>query len=329
MLNKMLLQLSHGNIDAIPNCDLNREMSQSTLSVVIPTYYRNDRLVESISSVLNQDYTDIEIIVVDDSGEYHARDIVLEYDKPIEYVGLDENKGAQIARNVGYEKASGDFIQFLDDDDRLLDNKLQQQADILKNNPDIGVVYCGVRQEDTVSSPKTDLEGDVLKQSLMFDTWPCMYSTMLIRATVLDEIFPLDYLPGADDLDLIIQLAEVSKFAYVDQPLVLKRKSDNSRGRSVGAAMGRFKIINKNSNLFEKFPDKVKKSALSDAYRSMGSALVRQNTWSKDAIICYIKSLYYHNGFSGMLVIETIVTLFGNPGWRLASSIQNKILSGR
>jgi glycosyltransferase involved in cell wall biosynthesis len=111
------------------------------VSVIIPTYYRNGRLTEAIESVLRQDYPTC-IIVVDDSGENHAESVTSKYPE-VEYIALDRNRGQNTALNKGLQEASGKYIQFLDDDDILLEGKLKRQIDVFKNDSETGVVYCG------------------------------------------------------------------------------------------------------------------------------------------------------------------------------------------
>jgi len=166
------------------------------VSVVIPTYYRNDRLRGAIESVADQDQP-TEIIVVDDSGEGHAAPVVEAFD--LTYLALDRNRGSNPARTMGAERASGAFVQFLDDDDRLLPGKLARQVDLLESM-EAGVAYCGMTYEDGQTVlPDPAVRGDVLDAALAFAMSPCVTSTMLTDREVLDEVLPLPDRPGGDD----------------------------------------------------------------------------------------------------------------------------------
>ncbi|MGP6287403.1 glycosyltransferase family 2 protein, partial [Escherichia coli] len=101
------------------------------VSIVIPTFGRPENLLRAISSVMRQTYNNLEIIVVDDNGKGSENQIKTEellndekY-KDIIYIVLPNNKGGGIARNYGIEKASGEVITFLDDDDYYLCNKVE------------------------------------------------------------------------------------------------------------------------------------------------------------------------------------------------------------
>jgi glycosyltransferase involved in cell wall biosynthesis len=112
--------------------------SNGLVSVVIPTYYRNDGLRRAIESALSQTYDPVEVIVVDDSGERYAEPVAREYD--VTYIAHEENLGGNPARNTGIKAASGEYIQLLDDDDRLLPEKLERQIPALEADPSVGVV---------------------------------------------------------------------------------------------------------------------------------------------------------------------------------------------
>lgn len=96
-------------------------MNDATVSVVITTYYRNDLLRGAVESALAQTHEPVEVILVDGSGEAHARPVAEEY--PVEYIAQNRDRGAQAARNAGAERVVGEYVQFLDDDDRLLPEK--------------------------------------------------------------------------------------------------------------------------------------------------------------------------------------------------------------
>jgi glycosyltransferase involved in cell wall biosynthesis len=108
-----------------------------SVSVIIPTYNRAHSIGEAIKSVLEQDIENcrIEIIVIDDGSTDCTRDIVTELGPNIRYI-YQENGGAGAARNRGIKEATGDWIAFLDSDDRWLPYKLSLQFKILEAFPE-------------------------------------------------------------------------------------------------------------------------------------------------------------------------------------------------
>ena len=116
------------------------------ISVIITTYKRPTFLARAINSVLNQTYQNYEIIVVDDNdaGTVYREEtstLINSFTKNIKYIPLVKNLGACNARNIGLEKALGNYILFLDDDDELLPKHLELLHAQYKGNNKIGVVF--------------------------------------------------------------------------------------------------------------------------------------------------------------------------------------------
>ena len=89
------------------------------ISIIIPAYNAADYLAQTIESVLNQTYSDFELILIDDGSTDRTREIIKDYqckDARIKYF-YKENGGVSSARNLGLQKATGDFVSFLDSDD--------------------------------------------------------------------------------------------------------------------------------------------------------------------------------------------------------------------
>lgn len=113
-------------------------MIDNLVSVIIPTYKRSDYLLQTIESVLNQTYSSIEIIVVDDNGfgtvfqkETYNKLKSLIVSNKIIYIPHDTNKNGSAARNTGFKASKGEYINFLDDDDELMPDKIEKQVHIL------------------------------------------------------------------------------------------------------------------------------------------------------------------------------------------------------
>ena len=122
--------------------------SMPLVSVVIPTYGRATALRAAIESVLLQNYPEIEIVVVDDNGintafqqetEKAVSDLIDQH--AIKYVVREANGGGSAARNLGIERAAGDLIGFLDDDDLFYRTKISHQVKHL-NTHNLDVSVC-------------------------------------------------------------------------------------------------------------------------------------------------------------------------------------------
>lgn len=130
---------------------------QPLISVIIPLYNAENFISETINSVLEQSYKNIEIIIVDDGSKDLSYEKVKEYENPSINLVQQVNKGASAARNHGLKLAKGDFIQYLDADDILHPKKIEYQVNVLKNYSELDLVGCKWRyfKEDINKSFKT------------------------------------------------------------------------------------------------------------------------------------------------------------------------------
>ena len=110
------------------------------ISVVIPTYNCAKYVASALQSVLNQSYSNIEVIVVDDGSTDETIDVIKPFMKDIVYIH-QENTGLPGARNRGIKEASGEYVAFLDADDLWRKNKLEIQAQVLNSCPSIFIVF--------------------------------------------------------------------------------------------------------------------------------------------------------------------------------------------
>ena len=114
------------------------------ISVIIPTYNRENMIGYAIKSVLNQTFKNLEIIVVDDGSTDNTEEIIRDFkDKRVKYIKkYKKNRGISVARNIGIKVARGKYIAPLDSDDEWLPEKLDKQIKILQDGPpELGVVY--------------------------------------------------------------------------------------------------------------------------------------------------------------------------------------------
>jgi glycosyltransferase involved in cell wall biosynthesis len=299
------------------------------VSVVIPTYYRNDWLRTAIESATSQTYEPIEIIVVDDSGERYAESVAREYD--VTYIAHERNQGGNPARNTGIAASNGEYIQLLDDDDRLLPTKIEKHVAVLDSSPSVGVVYCGIQQHnDAVFRPDEENRGDVLAQALeITELHPCQTTTMLFDGALLRELHPLSDRAAGDDLGLKIRAAERTEFDFVDEVLVVQGDPGTHRASKLEFADEIWNIIEEFDHLYDRFDDRVRKKAIAVAYQSRGYRLLDRHWWSPAAIVCFAKAIYYSGSFDPQLAGALVSSILGRPGYTLISRGYNLLLRRR
>lgn len=201
------------------------------VSVVMPTYRRDNTLRRAIGSVLEQTYRNLEVIIVNDNGEDGrftpiVRGIVASFAKDDDRLRLLEpsvHKNGAFARNRGVEASSGDFIAFLDDDDWWESDKIEHQVNALANLSDEwGVVSCRVKRyrgDELISVLPKHPDGFVYKDvMLIVSDFPT--STLMVRRLLFEEVGGFDEnLIRHQDLQLLIRLTYRKKLLQIGEPL--------------------------------------------------------------------------------------------------------------
>lgn len=128
-------------------------MKNYLVSIIVPIYKVEDYLVECIESIVNQTYKNLEIILVDDGSPDKCPEICDMYAKKDNRIIVihQENGGVSSARNIGLEKASGDFIYWVDADDYIDLKFVEDCIEAINENPQIGIIcipYKSVKNGD-------------------------------------------------------------------------------------------------------------------------------------------------------------------------------------
>lgn len=303
-------------------------MPDPLVSVVVPTYYRNDQLQQAIRSVREQEYENIECIIVDGSeSDRHAEPVAEELG--VQYNCPSTDEGAHAARSVGAIDANGDYINFLDDDDRFAPSKLKKQVAIAESEAEVGVVYCGIRWDDGhVVLPDQEVRGNVLEYALMFQMTPSSPSTMLIDTEVANELLPFVNLHGADDMGMKIELARRCEFEFIDEPLVLKGDSEESLGGSRENIEGRLELLERYDNLYARYPDRVRRTALAHTHLLDAELTLNERIWSPQALKQAVLACRRVPGWPISFVGYLMASILGRPGRDFANIVYLRLVLG-
>lgn len=112
-------------------------MNMPLISIIMPVYNAEFYLNQGILSCLNQSYQNIELILIDDGSTDKSIEIInniIDKDKRVKLFFTPTNQGPAAARNIGLEKAQGDYITFLDSDDFIANDKLEKQLNFMLQN---------------------------------------------------------------------------------------------------------------------------------------------------------------------------------------------------
>jgi len=205
--------------------------SPPLVTVVIPTYQRPDLVKHAIQSVLNQTYGRIELVVVEDGSDSGIERWISEnHPEDVQYYRHADNRGLAAARNTGWQKGSGEFVAFLDDDDRWKETKIEKQIDLVislssEELQQTGVVYCGLEDwypEEESRVAKSPVNCGDLRASILSDGIAPLASTYLLPRHALERIDGFDEsLESSIDADLWMKLAdERFEVRCIDEPLV-------------------------------------------------------------------------------------------------------------
>lgn len=230
------------------------------VSIVIPTYNRADKIERSIYSVLNQTYTDLELLVVDDGSTDDTRKVVEEiaaHDNRVRYV-YQENNGACAARNHGISLAKGEYIAFQDSDDEWRKDKLEiQLADMGRYNAD--VCFCQMQRFNYGKEQSIfpiGLEKIVPTEKMLSQSFAST-QTILSRASVFQKHKFDESVRQMQDWDWVIRAAQEYTFCFVDQALVnVYLQNDSISNVSSERRLKNTQYLYKKyENLFDKYPD--------------------------------------------------------------------------
>ncbi|HZH60171.1 MAG TPA: glycosyltransferase family 2 protein [Metabacillus sp.] len=214
-------------------------MGSELISVVIPTYNRGDLLRRSINSVLNQTYTNLELIIVDDASTDNTKEIVFSYkDDRIKYYRLDINTQGTKPRNLGILKSNGKYIALLDSDDEWVPTKLEKQVEFIKGfNEDNIVCFTDlIIKEDekiTYSTNKKLKEGEDIIDYMFVNntnTW-VQASTYLFSSSIGKKTLFDSSLKKHQDIDFCLRLRKNgAMFVQLQEPLTIYHH-DRREGR--------------------------------------------------------------------------------------------------
>lgn len=204
----------------------------SKISVVIPTFNREEMVKDTINSVLHQTYSDFNIIVVDDGSTDNTRDAVGSFrDSRIKYI-YQENKGVSASRNTGIKAATSEYVAFLDSDDVYLESSLENVINILKKYPSVdwvwGDKYVIGKDGKRKRQSRSNLTSKVLEpidQVRDLLTSVLTLSTVTARRTCLEEIggFRED-LWFCEDYHFFIRMAKKYRSFYIKEPIIYYRQ---------------------------------------------------------------------------------------------------------
>lgn len=206
-------------------------MSKPLVSIIMPAYNAERYISEAIKSIIQQIYTNWELIIIEDCSTDKTYDEIMKHtDNRITVIRNQENKGIAYSTNIGLDRSKGKYIALLDDDDLALNNRLEVQVQYLERNKEIDVLgsrsievdennelltYCDIPKKN----PK------YIKAHLLFDMVNFTNSSLMIRRSLIERnnIRIHDNCYGIQDFCFYIDCSKVGNLTALEQPLIKHR----------------------------------------------------------------------------------------------------------
>jgi glycosyltransferase involved in cell wall biosynthesis len=194
------------------------------VSVIIPTFNRATLIARALESVLSQDYTPIELIIVDDGSTDQTGEILQKYSAKIHY-HYQGNSGVSAARNAGIRLSRGEFIAFLDSDDWWVQGKIRSQVEALIESGE-KVVHTGeiwIRNGKRVNPCNHHQKSGGWIFEQMLPLCAISPSSILMDRVVLQTCGDFDEsLPACEDYDLWLRITSRFQVLFLETPYVFK-----------------------------------------------------------------------------------------------------------
>lgn len=267
------------------------------VSVIITTYNREIPILKrAVDSVINQTYSNIELVIVNDAPENlslsaNIQMLVDNYrDHRLTYVELEHNSGACAARNVGIRYTDGEFIAFLDDDDEYVTDKIESQLPLFIND-NIGMVSClkmNYYADGRITT--SPIEYNCLRSSfsqILNSNYVGTTSMPIIRRICFEKCGLFDEsFPSAQDWDMWIRIMKVYNVAFYDKALLKYYISEDGITANFNKRLkGWDMILNKYSDDYKKY-----KREYNSFLNLIARELIR-NYRKKEALLYYRQAL--------------------------------------
>ncbi|WP_407422105.1 glycosyltransferase family 2 protein [Methanobrevibacter sp.] len=240
-------------------------MDNIKVSVIVPVFNSSQYIGATLDSIINQDFDDFEIIVIDDGSSDNSLDIVNEKLNSTNLPNTiihQENQGVSAARNKGIEVSNGDYLVFVDADDYITPNHL---SELYNCETDFSLIQVVKKEGDTTSKPHVYSQDVIstkefiemeLKMEIPFNFVQLIYKADIIKDNSIK--FSSDYVYGEDTYFALIALSYGDKIAISNEATYYYMQHSQSAIRT--SQFRRFDIV----NIFEELASFYKSKGLDD-----------------------------------------------------------------
>ncbi len=202
-------------------------MQSPIISVILPVYNCEKYVYEAVQSVLNQTYTDFELLIIDDCSTDQTVSIIKSFsDERIQLIIKEKNSGYTDSLNYGITIAKGAFIARMDGDDICLPNRFQKQIEAMNANKEVILCGTGIQIIDSDRVLKHPTNHDDIKVKLCFSNTFFHPTVMFRKEAFADLNYNREFEP-AEDYDLWTRLVFKGKLMNSDEVLLQYRVHSN------------------------------------------------------------------------------------------------------
>jgi glycosyltransferase involved in cell wall biosynthesis len=267
-------------------------------SVIIPTYNRASLVAGAVESVLAQTYTDLEIIVMDDGSTDSTAEVVRHFESEhrgrIRYY-WQENQGKSVALNHALGLARGEFIAFLDSDDRWLPAKLEWQLRALQEFGEQHPCFTDARyiNNQNLQTTAFAFAGREYKGELGLISDPTVLflgtgrsgvyiQTLILQKTLAGRVGDFDpKLRIGNDTDYLFRLGLLTRFCFVNKPLVeIDRTANRKDGLIEQMARDEYLRLQEREHLYHKWLDLTRDLQNNLRTQVLGRLAETHNEWA-------------------------------------------------
>lgn len=206
------------------------------VSIIIPTYNSAKYVTDAVDSVLDQSFSDLEVLVIDDGSTDDTESVMGRYTASVRYI-RQQNRGVAAARNRGITESRGRYVAFLDADDTWLPDKLERQIAALTTHPDHQFCYTAftlvTSDFEPLATVRSNRHGPALEDLLLRGNVVGSICTVLCERSLFETSGGFDPdLSQCADWDMWVRLAALTEFLYLDRPTVTYRQHGSNMSRN-------------------------------------------------------------------------------------------------
>ena len=237
-----------------------QEIDKPFVSVIVTTYNRQNLIGETLESILNQTYTNFELIIVDDGSTDTTEEIIKNYkDERIIYIKTDNWGGPARPRNIGIKKARGEYIAFCDDDDLWMKEKLEIQLSHFEEKIiGVGSILEYLENGIITTNVRNSENNKYFNYNKILKSGSCVpFSSLIVRNNkyLFDE--RKDFIATEDfDFQIGITLKTGKYIKQLMQPLIIYRIQPLNISRNVENIENFLNVLDKYNNYVNEFDRK-------------------------------------------------------------------------